>query len=250
MSERTLPATLALVVATLALVACGRSEVPTDPPPQPQAPAPKVEEAPPRDLEEAIERDVSVGSFSFEAYAYNCGGQEITVRAGDGELALVLPERSLLLPQVEAASGARYSDGQVSFWGKGIESGILTAEGKDIECELDRQRTPWVDARARGATFRAVGQEPGWNLEIHPDRIVMVYQYGNRRVVVPNVGLIENADSPDPERRWQATTEAHELQVTVEDRGCTDVMSGETFPARVKVKLDGRDYAGCGQDLD
>jgi hypothetical protein len=192
MSERTLPATLALVVATLALVACGRSEVPTDPPPQPQAPAPKVEEAPPKDLAEAIERDVSVGSFSFEAYAYDCGGQEVTVRAGDEELALVLPDAF----PAAAAGGGRVGrpvfrrPGQ--FLGKGIDSGILTVDGKDIECELNRQRTPWVDARARGAKFRAVGQEPGWDLEIHPDRIVMVYQYGNRRVVVPNVGMIED----------------------------------------------------------
>jgi putative lipoprotein len=247
MHLRTLLAAAALTGALLALAACGQSEVPTEPPPKPQAPAYEEEQAP-KDLEEVIERDASAGSFSFEAYAYSCAGQEVTVRPGDGELTLVLPERSMVLPQVEAASGARYSDGNVGFWGKGINSGILTLEGNEIECELDRPRTPWVDARARGAKFRGAGQEPGWSLEIHADRIVMVYQYGNRRVVVPNNGLIEDPESP--ERRWQSTTEAHELHVTVEDRGCTDVMSGESFPARVKVKLDGREYTGCGQDLE
>jgi uncharacterized membrane protein len=52
-------------------------------------------------------------------------------------------------------------------------------------------------------------------------------------------------------RRWQATTEAHELLlVEIEDRACTDVMSGEIYPASVTATLDGRDYSGCGRDLD
>jgi hypothetical protein len=55
-----------------------------------------------------------------------------------------------------------------------------------------------VDARARGALFRGLGQEPGWHLEIHPERIVMVYQYGERRVVVPNPGMIVAAGQAFP----------------------------------------------------
>jgi uncharacterized membrane protein/membrane-bound inhibitor of C-type lysozyme len=237
-----------MLAGVLALAGCGRSEVPADPPPTPRPPTAFEAEGPPQDLEEVIESGPAAGGFSFEAYAYDCEGTQVTVRPGDGELTVNLPQISVTLPQVEAASGARYSDGDTGFWGKEIDSGILTLEGNDIQCQLDRRETPWVDARARGAVFRGVGQEPAWHLEVHAERIVMVYQYGKRRVVVPNAGVIE--DPEGPVRRWQATTEAHELQVTVEDRGCTDVMSGESYPARVTVKLDGRDYAGCGRDLD
>lgn len=238
---------LALAISTLA--ACGRSEVPPEPRPAVQSPAlMPQEEAAPQDIEAVIERSVPGGSFSFEAYAYDCDGLAVVVRPGDDELTLILPDRSVLLPQVEAASGAKYAEGDDGFWGKGIDSAILTLAGEETGCRLDRRETPWVDARARGAVFRGLGQEPGWQLEIHPERIVMIYQYGERRVVVPNPGQVD--EEGQPVRRWHATTEAHELLVTVENRACTDIMSGDVHPAKVAVVLDGRNYNGCGRDLD
>lgn len=247
MSRVALPL-LVLAATSIALAGCGRSEVPTEPPPavQPATSLPK-EEAPQR-LEDVIERSPGAGSFNFEAYAYDCDDLEITVRPGDDELTVVLPDRSLVLPHVESASGAKYVDGDSGFWGKGINSAQLTLDGKDIPCELDRQATPWVDARARGASFRGVGQEPGWHVEVHPERIVMVYQYGERRAVMPHPGTVTDADQPM--REWHATTEEHELLLAVESRACTDVMSGEVLPSTVTVTLDGRKYTGCGRNLD
>lgn len=241
-------ATTALVLAVAVLAtACGRSEVPEAPPQQPAPPA-AAPEPPPETISDVIAESPVAGSFSFEAYAYECGGMPVTVRPGADEITLQLPERSMTLPQVEAASGAKYAAGDDAFWGKGINSAALTLAGETIECELNRRETPWVDARARGAVFRGFGQEPGWHLEIHPERIVMVYRYGEERAVTPNPGALVDPDQPL--RRWQATTEAHELAVEVEDRGCTDVMSGDMFPATVRVRLDGVAYSGCGRDLE
>jgi len=243
---------LALALAATALAACGRSEQPSTPRPEVQPPAAESHQdaaEPPADIEEVIQRDPPVGgSFSFEAYAYVCDGREIVVRPGDGELTLITADGSRVMPQVEAASGAKYGDDVNGFWGKGIDSALLTLDGEDIPCTLDRRETPWADARARGALFRGLGQEPGWHLEIHPERIVMVYQYGEQRAVVPNPGAVVDLDQH--QRRWQATTEAHELVVVVEDRACTDVMSGEIFPAKITATLDGREYTGCGRDLE
>lgn len=241
---------LAFALAIIVLGGCGRSEVPETPTPpvQPPTAAPEPAADSPQDIEDVIDDRTGVGSYNFEAYAYDCGGREIVVRPGDHELMLVMPDRSILLPQVEAASGAKYAEGDDGFWGKGIDSAVLTLDGEDTPCRLDRRETPWADARARGAVFRGLGQEPGWHLEVHPERIVMVYQYGEQRAVVPNPGVVAEPDRPV--RRWQATTEAHELLLQVEDRGCTDVMSGDIHPATVVVTLDGRTYTGCGRDLD
>jgi putative lipoprotein len=237
--------TLVLAIATLA--ACGRSEVPPEPPPAPQPPG-VPEENGPQDIQDVIDDAPGIGTFRFEAYAYDCDGLKVAVRPGDGELTLILPDRSIVLPQVEARSGVKYATDDSGFWGRSTNSAELTLDGEDTPCELNRHETPWVDARERGARFRAVGQEPGWQLEIHPERMVMVYQYGDRRAVVPNPGVATDPDQPL--RRWEATTEEHELSVTVEDRACSDVMSGEMFPAKVTVVLDGRNYTGCGRDLD
>jgi putative lipoprotein len=238
---------LILAMVMVAVAGCGRSEVPQEPPPTPRPPTSTGEHAP-GDIEEVLGSGVEAGSFQFEAYAYECGEIEVVVRPGDGVLELMLPGSSRVLPQVEAASGARYADGDTGFWGRGINSAVLTIDGEDIQCTLDREKTPWVDAQVRGAKFRGFGQEPGWHLEIHAERIVFVYRYGDRRAVLPNSGVI--SDPEQPVRAWEATTEEHEFSVTVEDRGCTDVMSGQAFPAKVSVKLDGRDYTGCGKDLE
>lgn len=239
---------LILALALAGLTACGQSETPTEPRAEVTPLADVPPEEPPEDIEALIDSAPISGSFSFEAYAYDCDGQQVTVRAGDNELAVILPERELLLPQVEAASGARYVDGDDGFWGKGIDSAVLTLAGEDIPCVLDRRETPWVDARARGVLLRGFGLEPGWHVDIHAERIVVVYQYGRRRVVTPNPGVTHDPDRPI--RRWQVTTEDNELLVEVEERGCSDTMSDSTFPLTVAIVLDGRNYAGCGRDLD
>ncbi len=245
---RAMIAACCLALPGALLAGCGRSETPPPaPPPAAEAPTVAVTEAP-EDIAEVLAASPGTGAFHFEAYAYDCGDQQIVVRPGDNELTLILPDRTVVLPQVVAASGAKYAAGEDGFWGKGMNSGLLTLAGEEIPCQLNRRETPWVDARVRGAVFRGIGVEPGWHLEIHPERIVLVYQYGAQRAVVPNTGA--QLDPDKPVRRWQAITEAHELSVTVEDRACTDTMSDDLFPAMVLVTLDGRDYSGCGRDLD
>lgn len=48
-----------------------------------------------------------------------------------GEVELVLPEQEVSLPQVEAASGAKYSDGTVTFWEKGGEA-LVEVDGEVV----------------------------------------------------------------------------------------------------------------------
>ena len=239
-----------LALACAGATACGRSEVPTEPPPTPTRPTAATGSEPESEpqIEDVIAREPLTGSFSYEAYAYDCNGRRVTVRPGDEELVLEVGDRSVVLPQVEAAAGARCAADGDTFWGKGMNSAMLTLDGEEMSCELNRTETPWVDARARGATFRAVGQEPGWHIEVHPERLVMVYQYGERQVVVPNPGVVEDPELPI--RRWHAITEAHELLLVAQDRACTDVMSGTIYPVTADVTLDGRNYSGCGRDLD
>jgi membrane-bound inhibitor of C-type lysozyme/uncharacterized membrane protein len=238
-----------VVAAAVTLAGCGRSDPPAPPPRETAAATPAAETAAPPDLTEAMARSEPAGSYSFEAYAYVCNGLEIVVRPGKEELTLILPDRTVTLPQVVAASGARYEDGSTGFWGKGINTALLTLDDEDISCMLDRRETPWADARARGALFRAVGQEPGWQLEIHPDRLVMVYQFGERRAATPNPGALTDPGA-EGVRRWDATTEAHVLSITVHDQECADTMSGELFPASVRVVLDGTEFVGCGRNLE
>lgn len=180
---------------------------------------------------------------------YGCpDGPDVVVRMGAGEIGLFLPDRQAVLSQVPSASGAKYQEGDLVFWSKGDEALLEVAGARIPGCRLDPARAPWEDARLRRAAFRAVGNEPGWHLEIRPDAgIAFVGDYGETEVRTP--APAPEIDPQAGERLYRAATEAHELRVTIREERCQDDMSGEAFPHRVVVVLDGREHRGCGREL-
>jgi heat shock protein HslJ/uncharacterized membrane protein len=107
--------------------------------------------------------------------------------------------------------------------------------------------TPWEESRLLGYEFRAIGQEPGWTLEIDEGRSIrFIGDYGERRVHTP---------APEPEAdvaggvTYRAKTEATDLVVTIRRSDCRDVMSGEPMTHDVTVVVNGTEYRGCGRVL-
>ncbi|MDA0335458.1 MAG: MliC family protein [bacterium] len=220
-------------LALLLLVAC-----------TPQRQAPILAQPPmlPQPVGQTFVYECAVGDSSFI----------FSMKTGPGEIALWLPWRfqrpHLVLGQVRAASGARYEGGGVTVWTKGEEA-LVEVEGETFRgCRHNRRLSIWEHAKLSGVDFRAVGNEPGWNLEIRrQDRLTFVYDYGDQRLVTP---------CPDPAtdaaaRRsiYHAATEAHELTVTLEYGPCVDTMSDEIFETKVTVDLDGTTFRGCGRAL-
>lgn len=192
------------------------------------------------------------------ATVYTCPAADgeaftVTVRPRPDAVTIMLParfgDRSVAASQVPAASGARYESDEVLFWGKGTEARLEVA-GQVFELCTARPLTEAeVDARARGATFRAIGQEPGWMLTITPNaQVQFTYAYGEREVTMPTPAPIE--DDSARHTTYRARTDAHDLRVTIENATCTDAMSGALFPTTVTVTLDGTAYRGCGTPLD
>jgi membrane-bound inhibitor of C-type lysozyme/uncharacterized membrane protein len=177
---------------------------------------------------------------------YDCNGYEFVTRLGPGEMALWLPDRYLVLSQVRSASGTRYQEGEVTFWSKGDEAMLFVDGLQHRDCRLLPRRAPWEDARLRGVDFRAVGNEPGWLLEIRRGRdLLYVGDYGSQRVVTPYPEEQRDGDS----RRYHAVTEANELIVEITATPCFDTMSGEGFQAAVNLTVNGRTLRGCGRQL-
>jgi heat shock protein HslJ/uncharacterized membrane protein len=94
------------------------------------------------------------------------------------------------------------------------------------------------------ASFRAVGNEPGWTLDIGASRMQLVADYGATRADVPLPAAVRIEGG----RRYEARTEAHAIVVTILDRVCADTMTGMPRPATVEVSFDGRVLKGCGGD--
>ena len=87
-------------------------------------------------------------------------------------------------------------------------------------------------------TYRALGQEPGWNLVIGRDRIHYVGDYGETRISV---------DRPEPIETFSGRRyEAGRLVVDIVDTRCNDAMSGHGYHHQVTVTADGTTVRGCG----
>ena len=178
---------------------------------------------------------------------YDCSGYRFTSRLGPGEMAVWFEDRYVILSQVRSASGVKYREGDILFWLKGEEGILVRGEQQYRDCRQLPREAPWADARRRGVNFRAVGNEPGWHLEIQPGRgILFVGNYGELRVSTPDPGEIIQ----DRVRVYHAVTEAYDLRVEIVDELCLDTMQDEQYPAQVSVMLDGRLYRGCGRALD
>jgi heat shock protein HslJ len=87
-------------------------------------------------------------------------------------------------------------------------------------------------------TYRALGQEPGWNLVIGRDRIDYVGDYGETRI---SVGRPEPRATANG-RRY----EAGRLLVDIRYDRCNDAMSGHGYEHQVTVTADGTTVHGCG----
>ncbi len=106
---------------------------------------------------------------------------------------------------------------------------------------------PWHVARTAGVDFRALGQEPGWMLDLYANRLVLNYDYGAHLLETP---LPDPTYPVEGQTRYDALTQdGRALRVTIQRYPCQDVMSGENFPARVIVTIDARTLEGCGKTL-
>ena len=183
-----------------------------------------------------------------ETFVYQCDDYRFTARIEGEQVWLFLPGETINLPHVASGSGAKYSDGEAMFWNKGEEAMLTLGSVKHRNCVNNRKKAIWEHAKLNGVDFRAVGNEPGWHLELTQGKqIVLVTDYGQSRYIF---------STPDPETdrqarkiSYNARQDGNQLWVIIEDRTCHDTMSDEVFASRVKVKINQKSYQGCGAAL-
>ncbi len=123
-----------------------------------------------------------------------------------------------------------------------VNDGTLANEASDEAASND----VWQQAQRRGVTFRAIGQEPGWLLEITSGReILLVTDYGQERSSFPYVGPVVHP----AEQRTEFVLAGESTIVEIRAEPCRDTMSGEAFALSVTIRLPDRRLQGCGRAL-
>ena len=92
------------------------------------------------------------------------------------------------------------------------------------------------------ATYRAIGTEPFWDLEI-----------GNQLIFTDRGNDVSVSDpAPPPVMRTDGRSyRSGRLEVNIVHRQCNDGMSDRSYPDTVDVRVDGRQrYRGCGGPIE
>lgn len=102
--------------------------------------------------------------------------------------------RRLVLAETPAASGTRHADDAGNEFRVDGDGATLTLAGQaQTECTRSDTPSPWTDAAERKVGFRAVGNEPGWWVEVgmgEAPAIKAVLDYGERRLEVAHAQAV------------------------------------------------------------
>jgi putative lipoprotein len=181
---------------------------------------------------------------------FDCGnGVLFSVRAVPGEVTVFSPHalggEVITLPQVTAASGTRYAEGGVSYWNFGALATFELRERTFADCTSSSRAAQAADARRRGVTFRARGNEPSWLLDISYERIGIALDLGTRRIEFPHrMPTISGTRAT-----YRTFSGTQQLDVVIDGIPCNDSMSGERFEATVTVTFESGTFYGCGEPL-
>ncbi|MDN3553883.1 MliC family protein [Halomonas almeriensis] len=174
--------------------------------------------------------------------------QSLVTAHGEEELRLWSAHGAYRLIPAVVASGARYQQGDLSFWSKGSEATVESDNGR-LTCEQQSRHQALTRESYPGVMFQARGNEPGWTVELANDqpRISMSLDYGNREVTLPyQVEVLDNDSGSVVLASGQA---ARPFELRIESRACFDDMSGQPWPARVTLTINDEVYRGCGQGI-
>ncbi len=234
---KALPMHLAwLLPLTLLATACG---------PRDASPAtPAAEPAPPTPAAPATPAPPAVATRRWR-----CGELLVSAAFPQERTELAFSGRKLTLPIAKSGSGARYADGKGNeFWNKGEQAMFTLAGEEKRDCEITEHASPWEDARDRGAVFRAVGQEPGWWVEIGAGDAYPLHaelDYGERKIDIARTQGISSTPGYGAKM-----ADGTDVVLRTKQETCSDAMSGERFETSARLTVGDKVYEGCGAYLD
>lgn len=174
--------------------------------------------------------------------------QDLVSAFPENELRLWSAHGAYRLEPAVVASGARYVQGDLSFWNKGDEARVESDNGR-LECEQDMTRQAMTREDRPGVMFHGRGNEPGWVINLAHDapRLTMLLDYGERELELPY--RVTEMDNESGRVTLASGRGDQPFRVELEARACFDGMSGQPFPVRVMLDIDGQRYRGCGQGI-
>lgn len=170
-----------------------------------------------------------------DAMLMACGPTLVQVGMQPDGVRLRLGEETRDLGPVEAASGARHSDGglpETSFWSRGDRALVIWSGVELPECG------PFPDPARQTVTAR--GNEPGWVMTAGPDGMALTTETG-----VAMAGALPPPQIATGTATWSVPGGP---ALTLAPGLCQDSMTGMPYPLAATLTLEGRAQPGCAGD--
>ena len=195
------------------------------------------------------EAEETIPGIQKETFVFDCDSAfSFTVQLAGETAKVFLPEKTYELKQKEAASGAKYSNGEITFWTKGEEAFVELEDTTYQNCKKNSVAAVWEEAKLRGVDFRASGFEPGWHLEIKDDeKTLFVTNYGKERYefVTPKPKI--NKEKEETVYKFENDNISLTAEIRVGE--CTDPR-GDKYNLTVYLEFNGKNMRGCGKKLN
>jgi membrane-bound inhibitor of C-type lysozyme len=235
-------------IALIAVAGCRRKDTSASESAADAKPAATVPTAPPASAASPAADEVPEGVL--RAYVWQCAdGQTLVMRNLFREKAIAIDfhDGTRRLDQTVSASGARYADGVIAFWTKGSTATLERQGAPAVHCEERRADSLREDARVRGVVYRALGNEPGWILEIGPaDRLSWTTNFGQDRHDFERTKV---STMPDGTSVYTAQNDTVTIKALIRAERCVD--DGDVEHDHVAtVESGGQTYRGCGTRLN
>ena len=192
---------------------------------------------------------------SSYTYSYRCEGEEQTI------VVTLNGDRGHLFSR-QASQAIQRQPGNSAFAGDDVyylpdqppdlapgQTAEITIKGeKLVNCKNNPRAAAWEEAKLRGVSYRAIGQEPPWLLEIDRDKgFLLVTRYGENRQQFPYVEPVTDTAQRTSSYASQANGEG--ITITIRGGDCRDSMSGEAFSSQVEISWREQQLRGCGRAL-
>jgi putative lipoprotein len=188
-------------------------------------------------------------------YVYHCDGEAAAIVVWIDSDRGHLFSRQASQPLRRQADGVAFAGSDVSYHPERppdlapAQTAAITIAGKALaNCRNDPRAAVWEAAKLRGISFRAVGQEPPWLLEIDRDNgFLLVTGYGESSHSFPYSDPVSDTQQRSSSFRSQAQGERIVITITAES--CRDSMGGESFSSSVEIEWREQQLRGCGRPL-
>jgi len=194
-------------------------------------------------------------SVSPRTYVYSCDGTDtsivVTLSGNHGHLFSKQASQAIQRDEESVAfvgADVYYLPDQSSHLAAG-QSAQIIVRGKELgKCQNDPRAAVWEAAKLRGVSYRAVGQEPPWVLDIdREDGFLISVGYEGNKARLPYTEPESNASQKIT--RYRSEIDDDHVLITIKGEPCYDSMSGEAFSSRVEVEWRGLRLRGCGRAL-